>query len=186
MSRTHAFLFVVLVGGHAALAAEPSKEAVRKIAKGMSEAFLAEDWAKIVDHTYPALIKEYGGRKKAIETIGATVKALKEKGYVMTKHEIGELGDFHTEGENTFVIVPTTSETKAPVGTIRVQSFLLGVSPDRGKSWTFADGAGIQAKEIREKLLPKLPETLKLPEKAKPEVIKPENTKDAKTSESPK
>jgi hypothetical protein len=59
-----------------------------------------------------------------------------------------------------------------PGGRSISRSFLLGVSPDGGKTWTFADGTGLQAQSDREKLLPKLPAALKLPAEQEPEVIK--------------
>lgn len=50
-------------------------------------------------------------------------------------------------------------------------SYLLGISPDKGKTWTFVDGSGLQNEKARKAVLPALPDSLKLPAKGKPEII---------------
>ena len=97
---------------------------------------------------------------------------IKGKGYSLTKYEVSEPGDFHTEGDNTFVVVPATMEMKFSAGKIRSKTFLLGISSDKGKSWTFLDGTGLHNKEFRDQVVPKMPVKLKLPERSKPEIIK--------------
>ena len=59
-----------------------------------------------------------------------------------------------------------------PAGRILAKTYLLGISPDGGKSWTFLDGTGLQSKEVREKVLPTMPAKLKLPELSPPQIIK--------------
>jgi hypothetical protein len=100
------------------------------------------------------------------------MKQLKEKGFSFRSVEVSEPAEFVEEGKDTFVVVPTTTEMTAPGGKIVVKSYLLAISPDGGKAWTFVDGNGIDTAEKREKILPKLPEKLKLPEAQEPEFIK--------------
>jgi|TARA_B100000959_G_C14983853_1_gene624702 hypothetical protein len=82
------------------------------------------------------------------------------------------LGKFHVEGGNTYVVIPTDNEMLFPDGKITAKGYLLGISSDRGKTWMFADEAGIKDKTIRAKVLPKLPRNLKLPKPAMPKIIK--------------
>ena len=138
----------------------------------MRDATIAGDYAKVIDHTYPTAVKELGGRKKAIEFMESSMKQFKDKGISITKYEVSEPVDFHTEGDNTFVVVPATLEMKVPAGKIRGKTYLLGISSDKGKSWKFLDGTGLHDKEFRDKVLPKMPAKLKLPERGKPEIIK--------------
>jgi hypothetical protein len=149
---------------------EQSKSAVKKLAQEMGAATIAGEYGKVMDHTYPAVVKAAGGREKVIEATKALMDKLKDQGITVTKYDVGEPGAFHTEGDNTFVVVPTVTEMKTPKGTLRGKSYLLGISPD-GKAWTFVDGAGLQNRQFREKVLPKMPAKLKLPEQSKPELI---------------
>jgi hypothetical protein len=147
--------------------------AVKKLAQELGAATLQGDFAKVIDHTYPTLVKQLGGREKAIETTEAMVKQMKAQGFTIKGYTIGEPGEFLTEGNNTFVVIPTKLEMVFARGKIIGKSYLLGISPDQGKTWKFADGAGIiKDKDLFSKLLPKLPTNLKLPEQEKPEIIK--------------
>jgi hypothetical protein len=52
---------------------------------------------------------------------------------------------------------------------------LLGISADRGKTWTFVDGSGIGNDEtMKKRLLPNLPKELELPKTGKPVFYKDE------------
>jgi hypothetical protein len=163
---------MLAVGCLTARADEPSKSAVKKLAKEMADAAIGGDYAKVIDNTHPAALKEAPGREEAIERLKALFKEMKDAGFSVTKCEVGDPGDFHTQGDNTFVVVPVSSEMKSRAGKILDKSYLLGISSDRGKSWKFLNGSTLEDEEFRNKMLPKLPATLRLPKQGKPEIIK--------------
>ena len=174
MTRFSLSCLTLALGCFAAQAQEPSKDAVKKLALEMGQATIDGDYTKVIDNTHPASVKLLGGREKAIETIEALMKQIKDKGFVITKYEIGDPGEFYTEGDNTFIVLPTKLEMTFPKGKILSKSYLLGISSDKAKTWGFIDGAGLEGKgkEVRDKLLPKMPALLKLPEKSEPEIIR--------------
>ena len=172
MSRISLFCVMLPVGCLTAWADEPSKSAVKKLAKEMAEATIGGDYGRVIDYTHPAGLKEAPSRKEAIKRIEAMFQQLNDAGFSVTKYEVGDPGDFHTQGDNTFVVVPALMEMKFPAGKIITRSYLLGISSDRGKSWKFLDGSGLQDEKSRAKMLPGMPATLKLPEVGKPEIIK--------------
>ena len=45
-----------------------------------------------------------------------------------------------------FGILPATLQMSFPQGTLTQKSYLLGISTDKGKTWKFADGAGMDAR----------------------------------------
>jgi hypothetical protein len=116
-------------------------------------------------------IGEYGGRKKAIELAETALKEVKAKGITVKGVQIGEPGKQFTQGKHSFVVVPTVTEMTFPKGTLRKKSYRLGISADGGKTWTFVDGTGSKSQAIRDKVLPKLPEKLVLPQDEKHELI---------------
>jgi hypothetical protein len=148
------------------------KAAVKKLAKELGDATLKGDHAKVIDYTYEGIVKKLGGRAKAIETTDQIMKMLRGQGITFKSFEPGTPGEFHNEGGMTFVIVPTVVEMTLPMGRMIAKSYLLGISSDGGKTWTFADGAGLANKEQRDQVLPKLPAKLKLPEKQQPQIIR--------------
>jgi len=83
---------------------------------------------------------------------------------------------FQKEGAKLFAVVPTTLEmTIKNTGRVRSKGYLLGISEDHGKTWTFVDGSGLKTKEAREKALPELHEKLKLPDWEAPQIIQPKD-----------
>jgi hypothetical protein len=152
--------------------AKKMSAAVRKTAQEVGDATLKGDYGTLVDRTWDGVVKLIGGREKMIALVEMGLKRLKDQGVVMKAYQVGEPGEFQTEGSNTFAVVPTRLEMTIPDGKAVAKSYLLAVSPDGGKTWKFVDGAGMNNKEFRDKGLPKLPAKLKLPKIEKPEVIK--------------
>jgi hypothetical protein len=150
----------------------PPSAAVKKLAEVLGEATIKGDFAKVIDHTYEPLVKELGGRVAAIMKIETAMKQLGDQGIAIKAYKIGTPVEFLTEGANTFIVVPTAMEMTFPAGRANMKSYLLGISPDAGKTWKFADGAGLSNKSLRDRLLPKLPAKLKLPEIQQPEITK--------------
>jgi hypothetical protein len=172
MGRLSAACITVAISSFAISADEPPKTAaVKKLAEAMGDATTKGDYAKVIDHTYDGIVKALGGRAEAIETMKATMKQLTDKGFTIKLYKVGDPGDLLTEGGNTFVIVPTIMEMATPKGKVVGKSYLLGIASDAGKTWKFVDGSGMDNKEFRDRVLPKLPPKLKLPEKQKPEIV---------------
>ena len=71
-----------------------------------------------------------------------------------------------TAGDDLYIVVPFLLEMKAPGGKLLQKSFVIGVSSDQGKTWTFVNGDQ-EMKKIKQ-VLPDLPDKLKLPERQKP------------------
>jgi hypothetical protein len=144
---------------------------VKKLAKEMGDATLRGDSASLIDRTYPGVVHALGGRQAAIDFTENAMKKLKAQGFVMKSVEVGEPGPLLVEGSHTFVVVPTAMEMSFPRGKLFGKSYFLGVSSDGGKTWTFADGAAVSGGRFRDKVLPKLPANLKLPDKMPPRII---------------
>jgi len=173
MVRISAACFAVVIGSLPLLADNPTKVAeVKKLVEALGDANIKGDYAKVIDLTYDGVVKILGGRAEAIKNVEAMSKGLSDKGITMKSFTVGIPGDFLTEGDNTFVIVPTTIELAIPGGKALIKAHQLGISIDSGKTWKFTDCAGLDNKAYRERVFPKLPAKLKLPEKSKPEIIK--------------
>ena len=148
-----------------ASAADPTPaEVVKKLAAQMLKATLDEDYAVIIDLTFPKVVAELGGREKAIEASYAMMRVIKDAKFVITELKTGEPGAMHRHGANQFIVVPTLTVIKAPDKVLRIDSYLLGISGDDGKTWKFVDGAGMKSAEFRQRMLPELPPGLVLPE----------------------
>lgn len=163
--------FLIVALAFPSHANEQLKTSVLKSAKDMFDAMQKNEYAKVIDLTYAGVVKKMGGRDRAIERLEAVSKQLKSQGIEIKGTEIGEPGEFLAEGNNLFVVIPTTNDFKLPQGTARGKSYILGISGDSGKNWTFIEGAGLRDKIEQKTYLPKLPEKLVLPGNEKPEIL---------------
>ncbi|HEX3150200.1 MAG TPA: hypothetical protein VHR66_19135 [Gemmataceae bacterium] len=145
---------------------------VEEQARLVGKAFLDSDWAKMADLTYPKVVEMNGGREKMIETVEKGMKRLKDQGYSFKKYTVATAQIPVVDGKTIYVVVPTSLEIEGPTAKAITDSYLLAVSTDSGKTWTFADGAGIADPEKRKLVFPSLPAGLKLPDRKPPKVIK--------------
>jgi len=155
-------IFLVLAAGCAAADEPPEIATVRNLARVMGDATMQGDYAKVIDHTFDGVVNELGGRDEAIKQTEAAMMLMTAQGFALKSFELGPLGDLHTEGDNTFIVVPTEIKMGSPKGEVVLKGYLLGISSDAGETWKFVDGYGMND-DIRERVLPKLPASLVLP-----------------------
>src|SRR5262245_51415091 len=119
-------LLLLFVGGCLTAHAEgeaPSAVVKRK-AQEVGQALLQADYAKIVELTYPKVVEGMGGRDKMIATLETGMKQMREQGFVFRSIAVGDPSELLTEGQHTFVVVPTTIEMTAPGGKLVSKSYL--------------------------------------------------------------
>jgi hypothetical protein len=152
----------------AQVAKPPAEDAriatVKRLAAQMLKATTDGNYAVIIDLTYPKIVAEMGGRANAIQAAETMMQQVKEAKFVIKELKTAEPGPFHRQGANTFIVVPTFTVIVSPEKTMRISSYLLGISPDGGQAWTFIDGAGLRDPDLRRRILPEMPGTLTLPE----------------------
>ncbi|HEX5268885.1 MAG TPA: GDSL-type esterase/lipase family protein [Gemmataceae bacterium] len=144
--------------------------AVKAKAEEVLQLLQKGEYKKVAGRTHPRVVKEMGGSEKMADTLAAKMKQLKEQGYEVRSLKANDPTTSATVGDERYVVVPYTMEMKSPGGKTTVESYLLAISSDKGKTWTFVDGAGLADVEAQKKLLPDLPPppTLRLPRTQRP------------------
>ena len=161
--------FSCLVAYHAA--ADPQTERIRQAAKENSTAFTTANYDRLVDLTYPKVVELLGGREKMIELLRRGAEDMKSHGSSILGADIAEPKEVITAGDKRFAIVPMIVHVKVPEGTLRTNGFLLAVSTDQGKAWTFIDGAGLTREKLTQ-VFPDFPSEVSLPAPERP-VLEP-------------
>jgi hypothetical protein len=72
-------------------------------------------------------------------------------------------------GDESFAVVPYDLEMTLPAGRALVRTWLLGISSDQGKTWTFVDGGNLNAAAVK-RMFPNFPDKLTLPAKQPPQL----------------
>ncbi len=124
-------------------------------------AFRGDDFQAYVKLVHPAVLEDVGGRDKMIQITRHGKVTLDEQtdGYD-TRVRMPTRLIQGTKGLYTIVPQTVTLQLKNDQSIDR-DSYLLGVSSDKGRSWKFIDG-GTEAAKIRE-LLPDFPQNERLP-----------------------
>ncbi len=159
-------------GGCLATAVESGDAKLQQLVKSkveaMNTALLRGDYAKFADLTHPKLVEQSGGREKMIATMKDTMEGLKSRGIVFRGAKVDPPMEFASADGEMFTVVPFSLEITVPGQKITQRTFVVGVSGDRGQTWTFINGDVGEAQV--KLLLPNLPKELKLP-KHQPPVI---------------
>jgi hypothetical protein len=150
---------------------DPRSELVKRKSEELGAATVAGKFAVVIDMTYPKIVEQMGGREKAISIVDDGIKKMKEHGSEIVSFKVGDPSEFQTGGWDLFTVVPTTVVVKVPEAKLTGKSFLLGISADQGKTWSFIDGSQLTEETVKG-LFPKFPSSLKLPEKSEPVVEK--------------
>jgi hypothetical protein len=153
------------VGGDAEL-----RLRVKRKVEALNTALIRGEYDKLADLTHPNVVEENGGRAKMIESMKLVVEELKSTGVAIRGVKVETPREFVKAGRELFTVVRFSMEITGPGVKLTQSSFVIGVSADTGKTWTFINGDLGEAAVKR--LLPNLPERLTLPGKQLPVVEK--------------
>jgi hypothetical protein len=172
-SRTSVLAVLVLVGPQLAAAAVDTptiKAAVKTDVEAINDALLHGDFDKVADLTHPKVLEMMGGRDKAIDVMRAGMRKMTAEGFAFLAAKVDEPSDPVAGGVDLYVVVPYLMSMKVPGGTMHKRTFVIGQSTDGGKTWRYVNG-DLDVAVVR-RVLPDLPDGLKLPAKQEPVVDK--------------
>ena len=173
MIRSSSIVFAAIVLSTQLVRGDAQTQQIRTLAEENSLALISGNYARLVDLAYPKVVELVGGRDKMIEALRTSSEDMKANGSKILGAELSEPKEVVPAGDKRFAIVPMTVRLQVPTGALRSKGFLIAVSEDRGKTWTFVDSAGLVSEpgKEREKLaqiLPDFPSQLKLPAREEP------------------
>lgn len=104
----------------------------------INDAYVAGDFSKIADLTYPKFLEVHGGRQAIIarETESARLDA--EAGFFVKSADAEAPVQLEKIGGYIFAVMPLKVTAKTPKGERINHSSLLAISSDNGQTWTFA------------------------------------------------
>jgi len=156
----------------AARAADADRErAVKEQARAACDALVGGDLDKFVGWTHPKLVQMMGGRERLVEMLKSGQKEMARQGIQLLSATIQADAELAQGGDEWFAIVPYDLEMSVPAGRALVKTWLLGISADQGKTWTFIDGGKLSAAAIKQ-YFPNFPAKLALPARQQPQLEK--------------
>ena len=136
----------------------------------MYDAFVKGDLDSFVRYTYPPLVEKMGGTEAMIATIKGGMAGMERDGLALKSATIEMPVQVVEAGEELHALLPMSLTMTAPGGELHAPSHLLGISADKGATWTFIDAGPLTSQHIAE-LLPSYNPALVLPPKQKPTFV---------------
>jgi hypothetical protein len=140
---------------------------LKKQAKRFAEATFKNDHETIIALTYPALIEMTGGPEMMQKLIGDKIEGLRNRGITKFDGTVGSPGKFYKAGTEIHCLLPESIILKMKKGHYTGSSYLLAITPNKGKSWWFMDVGNMPA-DVLHKLLPNYNNNLVIPVAGKP------------------
>lgn len=142
---------------------EAAKKSAFLAAKTMDEALMNKHYDDYVVYNHPKVLEQVkGGRAGMSIQIAQQIKDIEESGNIITavwpkmpEMMIDTAGEWQTTMQQFM-------EYRLPEGKIKSETTIIGISPDKGKTWYFLDVAGRQLKDLKE-LFPTLSSQLVIP-----------------------
>jgi hypothetical protein len=160
---TFALLFSIFT--HVAFAQSPT--VIQQQAQLTADAFIHGDYTTSTKHTYPKLVAGMGGQQQLIQKLKQGMNQMTAQGISFKDVAIGEPGTIYHAGTKLHSLIPQTLKLKVNGGTLVSTSYLIAISSDKGKSWSFVDAAKITNANVK-KLFPNFNSQLVIPPVNKP------------------
>ncbi|GAA4382826.1 hypothetical protein [Hymenobacter koreensis] len=127
----------------------------------MEQAFLKADFETFADFIHPDVLRVAGGADVLAKKLRKDMEEMSSQG-VQVKISHGVPSRIVSVDRELQCTVPQTSDFQMGANTKTVQSTLLAVSTDGGKTWAFLDTAGKDWENVR-RLVPNLSREIVLP-----------------------
>lgn len=170
LGLTAGALFLALLAP-GALAEKPPLDELQKVMKTMGAELMEGKADTLLAHMLPSVLKIFGGAEKAKETLDKMMRSMTSTldlmGYKIKSYTVGEPEGARTEGDTTFVLVPTSMVAEGDEGKMTEKSYVLAIWKAGPDARWYLVRLGMTEAHLRE-VLPELPKDFALPAKQTP------------------
>jgi hypothetical protein len=126
------------------------------------QALCSGDFTIYTSWLYATMAQKAGGVKKLREFVAARLQEMKSQGFTISGYTVRNPTDMQVANGKYYAIVPYKLTVSGPGGKRAQEMFLVGISEDGGRSWTFVDVGSMRNRNIPN-FVPDLPDSLRLP-----------------------
>ncbi len=146
------------------LSSQTKAEALRD-AKIAANATINSDFKTVIHYTLPSIVKQMGGKEKAIKTIKGLFKSMKEgQNFNFEKSEVIRVSNIVNEQDQYRCFVQTNNQMVISDMRIKSKSYLLGIFDSKDKKWWFLEADKLKNKLMLNAVLPNFKTSLEIPE----------------------
>ncbi|WP_406663563.1 hypothetical protein [Gallaecimonas sp. GXIMD1310] len=131
----------------------------------LRQATLKGDYQTLVAMTHPKAIAAQGGKQQALVNAQTAFQELQASGMTQTRFTVDKPGKVYAAGDDWVTFLTTHSQYQSPSQHIVSDGYLIAVRAQKGTSWHFIDGAGVEFVQQIYQYFPKLPAGISIPKK---------------------
>ncbi len=176
-SPMKSLILTVLLAASSIAWGQDAASTVQQEARKCVNALLTGNYEAFVAYNHPRVVTASGGKDAMVTMMKHGTEELRLQGTTIEDAKIGQPDKPQKIGDWLVSLVPEHIRMKVTGGHLDQDSYLLGISEDDGKHWTFTD-VGPMTKESFAESFPELAGKITLPPKKEPVMKK--DTKDAR------
>ncbi len=177
MMKTKHFLFAAgIVFWSLCAGAQNLSTTIKVQAMDMGSAVINNDFNRFIKYMHPGIIEFAGGKENMKVKMDSASLMMKQFGVSFKRYWIGSPGEIVKHKGQLQAILPQTTTMLTPFGELTAETFMIVISPDKGKSWWFIDTNVYQVDKLKN-VLPDLSPKLVVPPRKKPKLVPLEDNK---------
>lgn len=136
----------------------------------MAKALVKKDFTTFAKYMHPKVIEYAGGSAKLLQQMDTMNVMAAKFGAEIKKITIGNPGKIISYKKELQTTVPQVTEMSSAFGSMTLETTLVAISDDQGKTWKFIDTLVTNAKELK-KAMPDLSPELVIPAMKPPKIV---------------
>lgn len=157
-------VFMLMLISPVLFAQDSVKKVAKQQAQAMVTAYAKADYLTMARYTNKKVLSMLGGPQKMAAALKLKMDELDKKGVELTSADVGEVMQLVSTPTEMYCIIPQYIRMHTTESKLYSRSHLLGISTDKGKTWTFLDANG-QTPEMIKGIIPELSKEIIIPEK---------------------
>lgn len=158
--RLIVLLLALAISGYSS--AQNINSVIRGQALEMVRALQKKDFPTFSKYMHPKVLEMAGGTSKLIRQMDTMNVMAKQFGAEIKKINIGYPGTIVTYKKQLQTVIPEITELTSAFGDVAMETSLIAISDDEGKTWKFIDTSMTNVKELK-KAMPDLSPNLVIP-----------------------
>jgi len=143
------------------------KTTIKVQAMDMARALVSNDFNSFLKYVHPEIMEHAEGKEKMKSRMDSAAAAMKQFGVSFKKILIGDPGEIINYKKQLQCVVPESTDMQSVLGEMHVETSLIAISADNGKTWYFIDTNIYKVDKIK-MALPDLSPHLVIPAQQKP------------------
>jgi len=161
------FISISILSLPLSMKAQNLSTVIKVQAMEMGNSFMRNDFNNFVKYMHPNIVEFAGGKEKMKSAMDSAYQAMKRFKVKFKRYWIGSPGEIITYKNQLQAVLPQSTTMAMGLGEMTIETSMIAISADKGKTWWFIDTNAYQAEKLKN-IMPDLSPNLVIPPPKKP------------------